>query len=202
MMATHGYESESESEVMSNSLWPHRLQPTRLLCLWDFPGNSTGAGCHFLLQGIFPTQGSNPGLLHCRQMLYHLSHQGSQDKYPGERKAKSRYAWSLWNHIKHCKFYKNERTKNPCTWTVRLSVALRGDKLGESNPWKLKQIPKRYRKINVFLQKLAIQEHTSLCWHQGGQFCFLTTTLFIPIRGWSLFCSGEENLGLTLFSRF
>ena len=37
-------------------------------------------GCHFLLQGIFPTQGSNPGLLHCRQMLYHLSHQGSQMK--------------------------------------------------------------------------------------------------------------------------
>ena len=36
-----------------------------------------GVDCHFLLQGIFPTQESNPGLLHCRQMLYHLSHQGS-----------------------------------------------------------------------------------------------------------------------------
>ena len=35
----------------------------RLLCPWDFPGENTGAGCHFLLQGIFPTQGSNPGLL-------------------------------------------------------------------------------------------------------------------------------------------
>ena len=34
-------------------------------------------GCHALLQGIFPTQGSNPGLPHCRQILYHLSHQGS-----------------------------------------------------------------------------------------------------------------------------
>ena len=33
--------------------------------------------CHALLQGIFPTQGSNPGLLHCRQILYHLTHQGS-----------------------------------------------------------------------------------------------------------------------------
>ena len=43
-----------------------------------FPGNSTGVDCHFLLQGIFPTQGSNPGLSHCRQMLYCLSHQGSQ----------------------------------------------------------------------------------------------------------------------------
>ena len=35
-------------------------------------------GCHFLLQGIFPTQGPNPGLSHCRQTLYHLSYQGSQ----------------------------------------------------------------------------------------------------------------------------
>ena len=44
---------------------------------WDFPSKSTGVGCHFLLQEIFPTQGSNPGLLKCRQTLYHLSHQGS-----------------------------------------------------------------------------------------------------------------------------
>ena len=62
---------------MSNSLRPHGLGPTRLLCPWDFPGNSTEVDCHFLLQGIFPTQGSNPGLPHCRQMLYRLSHQGS-----------------------------------------------------------------------------------------------------------------------------
>ena len=40
-------------------------------------GKNTGVGCHFLLRGIFPTQGSNPALLHCRQILYHLSHQGS-----------------------------------------------------------------------------------------------------------------------------
>ena len=41
------------------------------------PGKNTGVGCHFLLQGIFPTQGSNLRLLHCRQPLYRLSHQGS-----------------------------------------------------------------------------------------------------------------------------
>ena len=45
--------------VVSNSLRPHGLQPTRLLCPWDFLGMSTGVGCHFLLQGIFPAQGSN-----------------------------------------------------------------------------------------------------------------------------------------------
>ena len=42
-----------------------------------FPGKNTGVGCHFLLQEIFPKQGLNPGLPHCRQMLYRLSHQGS-----------------------------------------------------------------------------------------------------------------------------
>ena len=40
----------------------------------EFPGKKTGVDCHFLLQCIFPTQGSNPGLLHYRQMLYHLSY--------------------------------------------------------------------------------------------------------------------------------
>ena len=62
--------------VVSNSLRPYGLLPTRLLNPWDFPGKSTGVDCHFLLQGIFPTQGSNPGLPHCRQTLYPLRHQG------------------------------------------------------------------------------------------------------------------------------
>ena len=43
----------------------------------DSPGKNTGVGCHSLLQGIFPTQGLNPGLLHCQRILYHLSYQGS-----------------------------------------------------------------------------------------------------------------------------
>ena len=47
------------------------------LCPWDFPGKNVGVGCYSLLQGIFLTQGLNLGLLHCRQILYHLTHQGS-----------------------------------------------------------------------------------------------------------------------------
>ena len=43
----------------------------------DSPGKNTGVGCHALLQGIFPTQGLNPGLPHCRRILYHLNHQES-----------------------------------------------------------------------------------------------------------------------------
>ena len=45
----------------------------------DSPGKNAGVGCHTLLHGIFPTEGSNPGLLHCKQILYHLNHQCSFD---------------------------------------------------------------------------------------------------------------------------
>ena len=65
--------------VMSNSLQPHGLRHARLLCLWRSPGQNTGVDCHFLLQGILPTQGSNLGLPHCRQALYCLSHLGRLD---------------------------------------------------------------------------------------------------------------------------
>ena len=53
------------------TLWPHGLWPARLLSPWAFPGKDTGVGCHFLLQGIFLTQGSNPRLLHWWVILYH-----------------------------------------------------------------------------------------------------------------------------------
>ena len=63
--------------VLSDSLRTHGLWPAKLLCPWNSPGKHTGVGCHFLLQGIFPTQGSNLGLLQWGQILYHLSHHGS-----------------------------------------------------------------------------------------------------------------------------
>ena len=54
---------------------------SRLLCPWNSPGKNAGAGSHSLLQEIFLAQGSNPGLLHCRQILYCLSHQGSPSEH-------------------------------------------------------------------------------------------------------------------------
>ena len=47
----------------------------------DSPGKNTGVGYHFLLQGILLAQASNLGLLHCRQILYRLSHQGSYNEF-------------------------------------------------------------------------------------------------------------------------
>ena len=57
--------------VVSDSLLSHGLHSP-----WNSPGQNTGVGSHSLLQGIFPTQGSNPGLPHCRRILYQLSHKG------------------------------------------------------------------------------------------------------------------------------
>ena len=66
-------ESESEScSVVSDFLWPHGLYSS-----WNSPGQNTGVGSLFLLQRFFPIQGSNPGLPHCRRVLYQLSHKGS-----------------------------------------------------------------------------------------------------------------------------
>ena len=56
----------------TDSLWPHELYGT-----WNSPGQNTGVGSYSLLQGIFLTQELNPGLQHCRRILYQLSHQGS-----------------------------------------------------------------------------------------------------------------------------
>ena len=77
-------ESVSKSRsVVSDSLRPHGLYSP-----WNSPGQNTGVGSLSLLQGIFPTQGWNPGLLHCRRILYQLSHKENpiQSLYRGEKK--------------------------------------------------------------------------------------------------------------------
>ena len=68
------YSSSVSHSAVSDSLQPHEVQPSRLLHPWDSPSKNTGVDCHFLLQGIFLIQGSNPSLLHCWQIFYHLSY--------------------------------------------------------------------------------------------------------------------------------
>ena len=63
--------------VVLDSLRPNGLWPAKLLCLWIYPNKNIGISCLFLLPGIFPTQGSNPGLPHYRRILYQMSHKGS-----------------------------------------------------------------------------------------------------------------------------
>ena len=90
-----------ESVSVSHSVVSDFVTPwtvaCRQLCLWDSPGKNTGVGSHSFLQGIFLIQGSNPGLRHCRQTLYHLSHQGSPPflfdrRDPGDKG----FGWDRW----------------------------------------------------------------------------------------------------------
>ena len=68
---------------MSDSSLSHGLQPACLICPWNAPGKNTEVGSPSLslLQGIFLTQGSNPGLMHCRQILYPLSQMCAQAQF-------------------------------------------------------------------------------------------------------------------------
>ena len=70
------YAAVLSHSVMSDSLWPHDCSLPSSSVHGDSPGKNTRVGCHGLLLGMFPTQGLNSGILHCRQILYQLSHKG------------------------------------------------------------------------------------------------------------------------------
>ena len=80
----------------------------RLLCLWNLPGKNTGVGCCSLLQGIFPNQGLNQGLVHSRQILYHLSRQKSSDLVVGS----CSYNFSLNKLARLSASHEHSRTKD------------------------------------------------------------------------------------------
>ena len=106
--------SESETcSVVSDSLWPHGLYSP-----WNSPGHNTGMGSLSLLQGIFPTQGSNPGLPHCKKILYQLSHQGSPRilewvAYPLSRGSSWPRNWTGVSHIAG-RFFTNWALREAC----------------------------------------------------------------------------------------
>ena len=74
-----------------------------LLCPWNSPGENTGLGCHALVQGIFLIQGLNPGLLHCRWILYHLSHGSSLSMLLIYKSGKSLYVQKV--ETLNCNFH-------------------------------------------------------------------------------------------------
>ena len=101
-LETHGL--ATELYLTLSTLWID----SRLLCSWDFPGKNTGVHCHFLLQGIIPTQGSNQCLLHCRWILCQLSHQGRPMMHGQWQRCKIRTTGRAEARMKH---HGNEDTK-------------------------------------------------------------------------------------------
>ena len=108
--------SESSS-VVSDSLKPYGLDSP-----WNSPGQNTGVGSCSLFQGIFPTQGAKPGLLHCRWLLYQLTHQGR----PGVKPEVPRVVISF--IISFTRFFSPQRS-DPPWFTPEGWVKERGDGL-------------------------------------------------------------------------
>ena len=104
-------------------LWPCGQYPARLLCPWDFPGKSTGVGCHFLLQGIFPTQVSNTHLLHWQAHPLLLSHQGSPLRViPTDQKNRLSDVEGPLSLISSWRWWEAEQNASPKWWDLGYSL--------------------------------------------------------------------------------
>ena len=147
--------SESRS-VISNSLWPHGLYSP-----WNPPGQNTRVGSLSLLRGIFPTQWSNPGLPHCRWILYQLSHKGSPRilewvAYPFLLQQIS-LGIELGSPVLQADSLPTELSGNPYTLTTVAQNLLSNFKYKEpQSPWQISASPMIYQE-----QAAALSEGTN-----------------------------------------
>ena len=120
--------------AMSDSLWPHGLEPTGSLCPWDSLGKNTGVGCHFFLQGIFSTQGANLHLLQVscisRKVLYHwATWEVKWNKSNEERQISYGFThmWSIkWKNKWTKKLNKNKLRYKDQIWSYQRGRELEG----------------------------------------------------------------------------
>ena len=111
------YKCTTHRRVESHSVMSYSLLPHGLSSPWNSLGQNTGVGSLSLLQEMFPTQGSNPGLPHCRHTLYQLSHKGSPRilewvAYPFSRKSSQPRNWTRVSCITALDF--KDRIKEEC----------------------------------------------------------------------------------------
>ena len=125
---------------MSDSLQPHGLYSP-----WNSLGQNTGVGCLSLLQGLFPTQGSNPCFLHCRQILYQPSHEGSPKRNEPGHKMINRNATRVevlpFKELFSCRFFFPFHTALPCVfisvWEGKMDYLFKKMKENRIQEWKI-----------------------------------------------------------------
>ena len=136
------------TSVVSDSVWPYGLQPARLLCPWNSTGKNTGVGSHSLFQGIFLTQWLNPGILHCRQIPYYLSHHDINNMYmymiysvtKEDGRAVPESCDFTWVSLIGSLFFRQCLANNPvCFCDVFWNVQARPCHLGGMNMWLSRQ---------------------------------------------------------------
>ena len=108
--------------ILSDSLQPHELWPARLLCPQDSPGTNTGVGYHFLFQGIFLTQESNPCLLQCRWILYHWATLEAQEFVWFVLKKQYIKVWLTYNNLYIFNVYKWMSLELSLLWNYHCSL--------------------------------------------------------------------------------
>ena len=117
----HGTKWSESRSVVSDSLRLHGLHRP-----WNSAGQNTGVGSYSLLQGIFPTQGSNPGLPHCRWIVYHLSHQGSPWKKRTRFKLGKEYLKAAYCCLVYLTYMQSTSCKMPDCMKRKLESRLQG----------------------------------------------------------------------------
>ena len=145
---------------MFYSWWTCGLYPARLLCPWDSPGKNAGVGCHDLFQGIFLTQGSNPGplwLLQCRHILYHWANKEAPCIQYGTIEKRLTSDFSTWvlnvgRKVKE-EHHQNSKRKNDLwTWHYSRSLQVKTTlEIKNTEPWALVkklQITKFHVEVN------------------------------------------------------
>ena len=154
---------ESHS-VVSDSLHPHKLYNP-----WNSPGQNTGVGSGSLLQGIFPTQRSNPGLLHSRKILYQLSHQGSPTKlewvaYPFSRG----YSWPRNQTGVSCtadRFFTNWAIRKAlCIISLYLYITSLNFTIKDSTPGKARNFVNLSKESSTFHWEICYKEISLPFW--------------------------------------
>ena len=179
----HFHESESDSRsVLSDSLRPHGLHSS-----WNTPGQNTGMDSCSLLQGIFLTQESNRGLLHCRWILYQLSYQGSLDNMLKSSditlltKVCIAKAMVFPLVIHGCESWTIKKTENGCFWIAVL------EKILESS-LDCKEIKPAHPKGNqywVFIGRTSAEAETPIVWPPDERADSLGKTLMLgKTEGW------------------
>ena len=157
--------SDSRS-VVSDSLQPHGLYTP-----WNSPGENAGVGSFSVLQGIFPTQGLNPGLPHCRKILYQLSYKGprqcvkKQRRYFANKAPYSQGYGLSSSYVRLWEMNRNGRAlKNWCFWTVVLVKTLESP----LDSKEIKPVILKGNQLCILTERTDAEAETPVVWPPNG----------------------------------
>ena len=134
------------TSVVSGSVQPYEPQPASLLCLRDSLGKNTRVGSHAHLRGIFPTQGLNPSLLHCRQILYRWATREVHSSLPGPKPALGSFGSDLKAHYRVLSQFPDSKWLNYHLTTSKVTLKILQARLQQYVNHELPDVQDGFRK--------------------------------------------------------